>query len=935
MDVAGTAVGIASLGIQVCQGLLSYYDAWKSYHPDISSTYEAIIDLSKTLTVLKTTLQQQADGERVERVRTCVKGCEDALRQLDEKRRSLQKFTAPEGFRQTVRSGLQRSWYPFRKETLEALKTNVTNVQERLKLTLQVLQLEIGTESYEMALRLLDQTTAQTNSMAQITAQNQRILDVQGSDEFRKIIAWLGSPDPMTNHATARQRHESQTGTWLLKSSQYQSWKTGAVSHLWLYGKAGCGKTILCSTAIEDIRNTCEQDTDTCYAFFYFSFSDNRKQSDGDLLRSLVAQLGWREPGLSMLRQAYEDSRRSPPGPAELELILLASIRSCKTVFLLVDALDECPVDDETRQGVLQRIGKLAQDSSNLKILATSREQDRIRKALQAMTFKPVSVATRDVDADIRIYLSNQLLSDSSLRELNPEMRTLIENSRAAKADGMFRWAYCQLQELKNLESYKPKYVKFVLESLPPTLDDMYTRILTRIKKMYHTEAVTLLHWLAYARSPPTLGELVDAAIIDPAKENSIDTSERGRLRDALNILSGLVMVDSSVSGGSALSPYTKTIGFASSIRKLVRGLLERGEVVDSRGGAFGNPLQAAAFNGHIEVVRILLKTGADSGADINEECGIFGSALQAASYGGHNEVVRLLLESRADVKSLNGRYGSALQAASARGHTTTVRLLLENGAYTNSRGGFAGSALYAASGGGFAEILKLLLAHGSQAKNDEVDFANALRKASYLGHVEFVQLLLESGANPNSPTYNRTRSFALEAACLEGHTQIVQALLDYGANTNTTGGVYDSALETACSQGHAQVVQMLLDHEANVNTRSGSYDNALAVASCGGYKAVVQLLLREGADANYKGGYYGSPLQAAARFGHTDIMQILIDEGADINARSRKFSSAIQAASSNGQTRAVQLLLDAGAIAGAQSIPYDIARFLVRREDD
>jgi hypothetical protein len=26
MDVAGTAVGIASLGIQVCQGLLSYYD---------------------------------------------------------------------------------------------------------------------------------------------------------------------------------------------------------------------------------------------------------------------------------------------------------------------------------------------------------------------------------------------------------------------------------------------------------------------------------------------------------------------------------------------------------------------------------------------------------------------------------------------------------------------------------------------------------------------------------------------------------------------------------------------------------------------------------------------------------------------------------------------------------------------------------------------
>jgi predicted ATPase len=78
----------------------------------------------------------------------------------------------------------------------------------------------------------------------------------------------------------------------LLKSSQYQSWKTGAISHLWMYGKAGCSKTILCSTAIEDIRVTCEQDVDTSFAFFYFSFSDERKQSDSDLLRSLVAQVG-------------------------------------------------------------------------------------------------------------------------------------------------------------------------------------------------------------------------------------------------------------------------------------------------------------------------------------------------------------------------------------------------------------------------------------------------------------------------------------------------------------------------------------------------------------------------------------------------------------------------------------------------------------------
>jgi hypothetical protein len=437
MEVAGTAVGVASLGIQVCRGLLSYYDAWKSHDSNISSTYDAITDLSKTLTILKTALREEVDRERVGRVDTCVKGCEDALLKLDEKRHSLQKYSQPEGLRQKMRSGVQRSWYPFRKETLAALKTSVTDVQERLKLALQVLQLEKGTESQKLVLRLMSQTETQSDSIAQIATQNQRILDAQHSDEFRKIVAWLAAPDPGTNHDTARQRHESQTGDWLLRSSQYQSWKTGVVSHLWMYGKAGCGKTILCSTAIENIRVTCEQDADTAFAFFYFSFSDERKKSDGDLLRSLVAQLGWREPGLSMLRQAYGDAKRSVPGPDELERILLASIRSCSKVYLLIDALDECPEEQETRQSVLARIERLTQDAPNLGILATSRELDRIRKSMEALTAEPLQVTTRAVDDDIQIYLAKEVLRDRSLCELSSEMRILIESTIASKADGM------------------------------------------------------------------------------------------------------------------------------------------------------------------------------------------------------------------------------------------------------------------------------------------------------------------------------------------------------------------------------------------------------------------------------------------------------------------------------------------------------------------
>ena len=437
MEAAGTAVGVASLGIQACQGLLSYYDAWKSYDTDISSTYDAITDLSKTLILLKTTLQQQEDEERVGRVRSCVKDCEDVLLELEEKRCSLQKYGQPEGLRQKMRLGIQRSWYPFRKETLEALKASVSDVQNRLKLALQVLQLDIGTESRKLVLRLLSQTTTQSDSIAQIAAQNKRILDAQQSDEFRNIVAWLAPPDPGTNHATARQHHESQTGGWLLKSTQYTDWKTSAVNHLWMYGKAGCGKTILSSTVIEDIRNTCGMDADTSHAFFYFSFSDERKQSDGDLLRSLVAQLGWREPGLSMLRQAYANFRQSVPGQDELEKILLASVRSCSKVYLIMDALDECPKDCDARQRVLERIERLTQEASNLKIFATSRELPAIRESMEALGSQLLRIATSSVDADIQFWIANRLSSDRSFRRFGTVALDLIESTISKKADGM------------------------------------------------------------------------------------------------------------------------------------------------------------------------------------------------------------------------------------------------------------------------------------------------------------------------------------------------------------------------------------------------------------------------------------------------------------------------------------------------------------------
>jgi hypothetical protein len=101
---------------------------------------------------------------------------------------------------------------------------------------------------------------------------------------FAQIERWLSPPDYSTNANLARKRRHPGTGTWLLNSHAFQEWKLGSRRHLWFYGLAGCGKTILSTTILDHLLQI---DTHTTLTFF-FDFNDARKQKLEDLLRSLV-----------------------------------------------------------------------------------------------------------------------------------------------------------------------------------------------------------------------------------------------------------------------------------------------------------------------------------------------------------------------------------------------------------------------------------------------------------------------------------------------------------------------------------------------------------------------------------------------------------------------------------------------------------------------
>lgn len=160
---------------------------------------------------------------------------------------------------------------------------------------------------------------------------------------------------------------------------------------------------------------------------------------------------------------------------------------------------------------------------------------------------------------------------------------------------------------------------------------------------------------------------------------------------------------------------------------------------------------------------------------------------MRAASYHGSIEVVKLLLESGAGVNIQGGHFGTAIQAASYGGYLDIVKLLLEHGAEVNVQGGVYDAALVAAAGNGHLDVAKLLLEWRADANFRSLDGTTALQNASYEGQTEAVELLLKHGADADAQAGIRYGTALQAARCQHfahdfDKSRIVHLLLEYGA---------------------------------------------------------------------------------------------------------------------------------------------------------
>jgi hypothetical protein len=184
--------------------------------------------------------------------------------------------------------------------------------------------------------------------------------------------------------------------------------------------------------------------------YFYFDFRDINKQHWRDLVPSLLIQLSTQSSPccdiLSRLYSDHDDGAQQPNDDALKRcLIEMLTVPDHHPIYLIMDALDECPDTSEVpspRNRILRLLKELVDlHHPNIRICVTSRPEFDIRDFLEPLTSRRVSLHDQSGQKqDIADYVRSVVYSDLEpyIRRWRKEDKELVIEDLSTRADGMY-----------------------------------------------------------------------------------------------------------------------------------------------------------------------------------------------------------------------------------------------------------------------------------------------------------------------------------------------------------------------------------------------------------------------------------------------------------------------------------------------------------------
>jgi len=200
------------------------------------------------------------------------------------------------------------------------------------------------------------------------------------------------------------------------------------------------------STIIEEI-DALRKSGLASLAMFYHDFREDQKKDRRGLLSSMLVQLCLQSDSYNDIVYKFYlehgSGSRQPSDDATLCCLKdIAELPGQAPVFLIVDALDECPnmsALSSSREKVLQVLKELVSSQvQNLRICVTSRPEADIKVVLESLSFRSVSLHDESGQKeDIKSYIKSIVSTHENMRRWKPEHKELVIDMLTQRADGM------------------------------------------------------------------------------------------------------------------------------------------------------------------------------------------------------------------------------------------------------------------------------------------------------------------------------------------------------------------------------------------------------------------------------------------------------------------------------------------------------------------
>ena len=200
------------------------------------------------------------------------------------------------------------------------------------------------------------------------------------------------------------------------------------------------------STIIEDVENMRNSGL-ASLAIYFYDFREEDKKDLRGLLSSILFQLCDQSNSYyDILASFYSKNRDGAQSPGDDELVRclkdVLSRLGQAPIYLIVDALDECPNTSalsSPRLEVLTLLEDLVDAQlPNLRICVTSRPEADIKSILEPLSFRSTSLHDeRGQKEDIENYIKSVVNTNRNMRRWRPEHRQLVIDVLTERADGM------------------------------------------------------------------------------------------------------------------------------------------------------------------------------------------------------------------------------------------------------------------------------------------------------------------------------------------------------------------------------------------------------------------------------------------------------------------------------------------------------------------